>query len=55
MNEDFLRKIAKQEEEIKTLRIMLQNRDDYIAKLRLKLTYSSSDLKKERNNKLGKG
>ena len=52
MVQDLLERLAEQEEEIKTLRILLQNRDAYIAKLRLKLTYARSDLKKERDNKL---
>ena len=50
MVQDFFERLAEQEEEIKTLRILLQNRDAYIAKLRLKLTYARSDLKKVRNN-----
>lgn len=50
MIQDLLERLAEQEEEIKTLRILLHNRDTYIAKLRLKLTYLKSDLKRARNN-----
>lgn len=50
MVQDFLERLAEKEEEIKTLKILLQNRDAYITKLRLKLTYARSDLKRARNN-----
>jgi len=50
MIQHFLERLAEKEEEIKTLRVLLQNRDAYIAKLRLKLTYARSDLKSARNN-----